>query len=83
MAFPNKPHQNDVRQQQLPPLTGIYPTMNMMLTGNYGNANLYFVNRIQMQSTKHNYFIGFPHATRPLGPRPSHVNPNYKGNRPR
>lgn len=35
MAFPpNKTHQSDVRQQQLQPLTGIYPTMNMMLTGN-------------------------------------------------
>lgn len=33
MTFPNKPHQTDVRQQQLQPLTGIYPTMNMMLTG--------------------------------------------------
>lgn len=32
MAFPNKAQQNDIRQS-LPPLTGIYPTMNMMLTG--------------------------------------------------
>lgn len=30
MAFPNKAQQNDVRQS-LPPITGIYPTMNMML----------------------------------------------------
>lgn len=35
MAFPNKAHQqNDIRQS-LPPITGIYPTMNMMLTGKY------------------------------------------------
>lgn len=32
MAFPNKAQQNDIRQS-LPPITGIYPTMNMMLTG--------------------------------------------------
>lgn len=34
MAFPNKAQQSDIRQS-LPPLTGIYPTMNMMLTGNF------------------------------------------------
>lgn len=32
MSFPNKAQHSDMRQS-LPPLTGIYPTMNMMLTG--------------------------------------------------
>ncbi|XP_031619670.1 protein encore isoform X2 [Contarinia nasturtii] len=56
MAFPNKAQQNDIRQS-LPPITGIYPTMNMMLTG-------------------------YPAAARPhtVGPRPSHVNPNFNKN---
>lgn len=36
MTFPNKAQQNDIRQS-LPPITGIYPTMNMMLTGKFNH----------------------------------------------
>lgn len=54
MAFPNKAHQNDIRQS-LPPITGIYPTMNMMLTGNTTNqilahrANAYSLTKIFLE----------------------------------
>lgn len=83
MAFPNKAQQNDIRQS-LPPITGIYPTMNMMLTGKKTNNSTNMLKWLDSNNSwkKTIHFLGYPTAGRPhtVGPRPSHVNPNFNKN---
>lgn len=79
MAFSNKAQQSDVRQS-LPPITGIYPTMNMML-GAFHYFYNYNFNSILCRICYHNnsFLAGYP-AARQVGPRPSHFNQNYHKN---
>lgn len=44
MAFPNKASANDMRHT-MQPLSGIYPAMNMMLTGKYSIYIYVFIYR--------------------------------------
>lgn len=61
---------------QLAPITGMYPAMNVMLSGKL-NDSLFGLFAFYLLTKHHSHHI----APRHIAPRPQ--NPNYKGNKPR